>query len=57
MKSDEVDFNRSRPTHPMYYDREMLFSKDRRFWLSLIVFMVGGMYAKARYLVEKDRWQ
>ena len=49
MKSDEVDFNRSRPTHPMYYDREMLFSKDRRFWLSLIVFMVGSMYAKARY--------
>ena len=49
MKSDEVDFNRSRPTNPMYYDREMLFSKDRRFWLSLIVFMVGGMYAKARY--------
>lgn len=57
MTSDQVDFNRSRPTHPMYYDREMLFRKDRSFWLSMILVMLGGMYAKAKLRVEKDRWQ
>ncbi len=40
----------------MFYDREMLFSKDRSFWLSLIIFLLGGMYANAKYKVEKQRW-
>jgi hypothetical protein len=48
MKSDEIDFKKSKPTHPMYYDREMLFSKDRRFWLSVILLLLGGIYAKSR---------
>jgi hypothetical protein len=48
MSSDEIDFKRSRPTHPMYYDREMLFRKDRSFWLSMILLMLGGFYAKAK---------
>lgn len=56
MKSDEIDFKKSKPTHPMYYDREMLFSKDRRFWLSILLLLIGGMYGKARLLVEIDRW-
>jgi hypothetical protein len=56
MSSDETDFKRSRPTHPMYYDREMLFRKDRSFWLSMILLMLGGFYAKAKLQVERDRW-
>lgn len=40
----------------MYYDREMLFQKDRSFWLGLILVMMGGFYAKKRMQVEVDRW-
>lgn len=41
----------------MYYDREMLFQKDRSFWLALLLAMMGGMFVKARYAVEKDRYR
>jgi hypothetical protein len=56
MISDDVDHKRSRPIHPMYYDREMLFAKDRSFWLGILLLLLGGMYAKNRYQVEIDRW-
>lgn len=57
MNSDKYDFQRSMPTHPMYYDREMLFRKDRSFWLSLLLLMIGGMYLKNKLKMEKKRWQ
>jgi hypothetical protein len=56
MSSDKYDFQRSRPTHPMYYDRDMSFRKDRSFWLSVIILLMGGMYGKARFQVEMDRY-
>jgi len=56
MNSDKYDFNRNRPIHPMYYDREMLFRKDRSFWLSLLLLMTAAMYIKAKVVVEKARW-
>ena len=56
MGSDETDFKRSRPIHPMYYDREMLFRKDRSFWLNMILVMLGGFYLKSKLKVEQDRW-
>ncbi len=55
MVSDKDDFNLTRPSHPMYYDREMLFMKDRSFWLGLIVLMMLGLYGSNRYEVEKAR--
>lgn len=48
MNADSVDFNMSKPTHPMYYDRDLNFSKDRAYWMSLIVLMGAMMYFKAR---------
>ena len=40
----------------MHYDRDMNFMKDRSFWLSMVLLMIGGIYAKARLQVELDRW-
>ena len=56
MNSDKVDFQRSMPTHPMHYDRDFNFMKDRNYWLSLFCLLIGGMYLKRRWQVEKDRW-
>ena len=59
MISDREDFKISKPSQPMYYDRNMDFLKDRSFWLLLILGMFGGLYAKNRLVLEKarmDRW-
>lgn len=56
MNSDKVDFNMSKPTHPMYYDKDFSFMKDRNYWLSLIALMFTGYYLKKKWVVEKDRW-
>lgn len=56
MNADKIDFNMSKPTHPMHYDRDFDFMKDRNFWMSMIVLLMTGMYLKARLIVEKDRW-
>lgn len=56
MLSDkETGFNITRPSHPMYYDRTLEFTKDRSFWLLLTLGMVFGMYAKNKYHCEKER--
>lgn len=56
MLSDkETGFNVRRPSHPMYYDRTMEFTKDRSFWLMLILGLLGGMYATKKYQCEKER--
>ena len=56
MLSDkENGFKITRPSHPMHYDRTMEFTKDRSFWLMLILGMCGGMYAKNKYICEKER--
>lgn len=56
MVSDkETGFNITRPSHPMYYDRTMNFTKDRSFWLMLILGIYGGMYANNKFKCEKER--
>ena len=45
MTSDKVDFNMTKPSRPMYYDREFLFMKDRSFWLRLLLLTLFGMWA------------
>ena len=39
----------------MYYDRGLDFSKDRRFWLSLLLGLVGAYYANRKFYVERNR--
>jgi hypothetical protein len=56
MNSDSVDFNMSKPIHPMHYDNDFNFMKDRNYWLSIFMLLLGGYYLKARLTVEKDRW-
>lgn len=55
MLSDKDDFNMTRPSHPMHYDREMNFMKDRNFWLALICGMFSFMWLKNRYYIEQER--
>ena len=40
----------------MYFDRDMLFMKDRSFWLGMLGLIFGGIYLKAKLTVEIDRW-
>ena len=56
MGTDQYDFTRSKPTHPMYYDRDLGFQKDRSFWLVVCFALIGGIYIKARFIVERDRY-
>ena len=37
MSSDKFDFNLSRPHYKTYYDRNMEFMADRKFWMSLLM--------------------
>lgn len=55
MLSDKDDFTMSRPAHPMHYDREMNFMKDRNFWLGLLFGICSLMYLSSRYEVEVER--
>ena len=56
MLSDkETGFEITRPSHPMYYDRTLEFTKDRSFWLMLTLGILGGMYAKNKYACERER--
>ena len=34
----------------------MLFMKDRSFWLGMLALIFGGIYLKAKLVVEIDRW-
>lgn len=52
MQVDKHDFNMSRPSHPMYYDREMGFYKDRSFWLIMILSLLGGAYIYKKLFTE-----
>jgi len=55
MNSDKVDLTMTRPTHLMFYDRDMDFMKDRRFFLSFILGFLGFFFAYRRFKVEQDR--
>jgi len=55
MTSDKFEFNLSRPSYPMYYDKDFSFSKDRRFFLSLILGLCGVLYIYHKVPYEMDR--
>jgi len=54
MLSDkESGFDITRPSHPMHYDRNFEFTRDRGFWLFMILGMLGGSYAVKKIECEK----
>lgn len=55
MVTDRDAFDRTRPAHPMYYDTDFNFRKDRDFWLKLLLSMAVFSYAVNRYNLESDR--
>ena len=55
MAADKVDYNMSKPSRPMYYDRNFNFMKERSFWLRLFLLTLLGMYGIQRIWVERDR--
>ena len=55
MGTDEADFNRTMPGHPMYYDRDFNYVKDRDYWLKAILAIAFGTYAYKRVTLETDR--
>ena len=55
MGSDRADFERTKPAHPMYYDNEHLYKKDRTYWLHLLIGMGFVCYATAKIQMEQDR--
>lgn len=57
MNSDKWMYNQTKPSYPMYYDKEMLFNKDRRFWLSLILGILGALYVGKKIPYEIARWR
>lgn len=57
MGSDKLDLTRTRPSYTMYFDRDMSFQKDRRFFLSLILGLLGLSYVSKKIVFEQDRWQ
>ena len=57
MTSDEVDFKRTMPGRPMYYDRNFDFMKDRSFWLRVILLFTFACWASQRIWIERDRWR
>ena len=60
MQSDKDNFNQTMPSHPMHYDRDMAFMKDRSFWLAMIFGLFGLMYARNKFECEKmrmTRWE
>ena len=48
MGTDEADFNRTMPGHPMYYDRDFNYLKDRDYWLKAILAIMAGSYLYKR---------
>lgn len=55
MATDEADFNRTMPGHPMYYDRQFNYMRDRDYWLKAILALMFGSYLYKRFRLESDR--
>lgn len=55
MGTDKVDFNRTMPAYPMYYDHEHNYRKDRDFWLKFLLGATLASYGVKRVQLEYDR--
>jgi len=52
MSTDRFAHNLSKPYYRTYFDRDYNYLKDRQFWLYLLIFSVGFIYAEQRLYVE-----
>ena len=55
MSTDEADFQRTMPGHPMYYDRDFNYLKDRDFWFKALLAISLTSYLYKRIRLEGDR--
>ena len=55
MGTDKVEFNRTMPAYPMYYDTDFNYMKDRDFWLKFILGFTLVSYGVKRMQLEHDR--
>lgn len=55
MTTDKADFNRTNPAAPLYYDTDFNYSKDRSYWLRLMLGMWVATYVSRKYYIERDR--
>lgn len=56
MKTDQMEFEMSRPHYKTYYDFGFEFLQDRAFFLAFLLLVLGGSYATGRKFVEERRW-
>jgi DnaJ-class molecular chaperone len=49
MQADKIPLTMTRPQHLTYYDTDLDFSKDRRFWGGLVMFMLFGTAAVKKF--------
>ena len=55
MQSDKVPLTMTRPLNVTYYDTDLNFSKDRRFWGALLCFMFAVTVGTRKFKIESDR--
>ena len=56
MESDRYNFQRAMPYYLNYYDRDFNFSKDRQFWLMMIIGCYVLVAGVQKYKDENLRW-
>lgn len=52
MGTDRADFERTKPAHPMYYDNDHNYKKDRTYWLHALIGLGVCCYGMARFHLE-----
>lgn len=55
MRTDQEQFEMSRPYYKTYYDYDFEFLKDRSFYASFLFLAFFGTYAYKRYDIESQR--
>jgi hypothetical protein len=56
MRTDQVDFEMSRPHYKTYYDYNFEWFQDRSFYLGFLMLSLLGCYASNKWYVESCRW-
>lgn len=49
MSTDKVDFLRTKPAYPMYYDTNFNYARDRDYWGKVLIGMAVGTYAYNKF--------
>jgi len=57
MTTDKADFNRSYPAYPMFYDKDFDYTKDRAYWLRVLLGLYLGTYVYRKMHCEYRRYR